>query len=104
MKVAIQSFIDLITNSSMEVYQMAVGTGNLEAIIDAVLKASGSELKCKDLFKITIEEDEDYNPDWEGFRQSSYQVEAIDPNNKVHADTIEGINWSLFHHEASYDS
>ena len=50
--IIIQSYIDLITNSSTSVFQWAYNIEGVKDIINAVLKASGSNLSCDDLFKI----------------------------------------------------
>lgn len=53
----IQSYVDLITNSSTTVFQTA---GNVEAIklfIDNILKAGKSKYTCDDLFEIKIKYD-----------------------------------------------
>lgn len=52
----IQSFVDLITNSSTSVFQWAGNPDKLKGIIDTVLKISGSELTSDDLFEIYIDE------------------------------------------------
>lgn len=52
----IQSFVDLITNSSTSVFQYAGNPDKLKGIIDVILKISGSELTSDDLFKINIDE------------------------------------------------
>ena len=50
--IIIQSYIDLITNSSTSVFQYANNIEGVKDIINAVLKASGSNLSCDDLFNI----------------------------------------------------
>ena len=50
--IIIQSYIDLITNSSTSVFQWAYNIEGVKDIINAVLKASGSNLSCDDLFNI----------------------------------------------------
>ena len=57
----IQSFVDIITNSSTEIYTM-VGSGEyLKQIINGVLLASGSNKKFDDLFILDYEYE--YIPD-----------------------------------------
>lgn len=62
MKIYIQSQIDLITNSSTEVFQIADSglIKDLKEIIDAILEIGGSNYKCDDLFEVKIEYDEEY--------------------------------------------
>ena len=50
--IVVQSYIDLITNSSTSVFQWASNVEGVKDIINAVLKASGSNLTCDDLFDI----------------------------------------------------
>ena len=50
--IIIQSYIDLITNSSTSVFQYANNIEGVKDIINAVLEASGSNLTCDDLFNI----------------------------------------------------
>ena len=52
--IIIQSYIDLITNSSTSVFQWADNVDGVRDIINAVLEASGSNLTCDDLFVIKI--------------------------------------------------
>lgn len=64
--IIIQSYIDLITNSSTSVFQYADNIKGVKDIINAVLEASGSNLTCDDLFNIEshynigIDEAEDF--------------------------------------------
>ncbi|MGM9530641.1 hypothetical protein, partial [Intestinibacter sp.] len=52
--IIIQSYIDLITNSSTSVFQWANSVKGVKDIINAILKSAGSDLTCDDLFNITI--------------------------------------------------
>ena len=52
--IIVQSYIDLITNSSTSVFQWANNIKGVKDIINAVLKASGSNLTCDDLFNIEL--------------------------------------------------
>ena len=52
--IIIQSYIDLITNSSKSVFQYANNIEGVKDIINAVLEASGSNLTCDDLFNIEL--------------------------------------------------
>lgn len=66
----IQSYVDLITNSSTSVFTWADNIEGVKEIINAVLKASGSNLTCDDLFEITIS----YNVDLSD--TDGYYIEA----------------------------
>lgn len=57
--IIIQSYIDLITNSSTSVFQCANNIEGVKDIINAVLKVSGSNLTCDDLFNIELHYDID---------------------------------------------
>lgn len=56
MKIYIQSQIDLITNSSTEVFQIADNRSieDLKEVINAILEIGGSSSKCDDLFDIKL--------------------------------------------------
>ena len=60
MDIVIQSFVDLITNSSTEVYPVADNVKGVEHIINKVLEAAGSDKTCSDLFTIELSGDEKY--------------------------------------------
>ena len=89
---SIHSFVDLITNSSTEIY-IEASTKTVKAIkdlIDKILLSSGSAVKCDDLFTVEIdtksyEQDydqdyADYSPD-DGGRTVSLLVKCRDTNN-----------------------
>lgn len=59
--IPIHSFVDLITNSSTEVYVNA-DNGTIQAVkelINNILQGSGSTYNCDDLFDITLDGNED---------------------------------------------
>ena len=64
MRISIQSYIDVITNSSTSIYQIAddSSVSAVEKLIDTVLKMGGSGMRCKDVFKVSLElyDDERY--------------------------------------------
>jgi hypothetical protein len=55
-RVSPQSIIDIITNSSTEIYTFPSNSAQelIEKIVNSVLKTSGSTLKCKDIFDINL--------------------------------------------------
>lgn len=57
MKFYLQSFNDIVTNSSMEVYQEATDytVSSIKDIIDTILRIAGSDKKCDDLFIVDID-------------------------------------------------
>ena len=54
MIVKVHSIIDVITNSSTEIFSWANGTDQLYELFDAILKAGGSNIPAKDIFDIKI--------------------------------------------------
>lgn len=56
--VKIQSYVDVITNSSTSIYQIANNRDGLENFINKVLEIGGSPYMCNDLFEITIDKSE----------------------------------------------
>lgn len=57
MKFRLQSLNDVVTNSSMEVYQEATQytVDAVKDIIDVILKIGGSDKSCDDLFTVSID-------------------------------------------------
>lgn len=57
MKFRLQSLNDVVTNSSMEVYQEATSytVSAVKDIIDVILKIGGSDKSCDDLFTVSID-------------------------------------------------
>lgn len=57
MRISIQSYIDVITNSSTSIYQIADdgSVSAVEKLIDTILKMGGSGMRCKDVFKVSLE-------------------------------------------------
>lgn len=80
-KINIQSASDIITNSSSEVYLCLSYTAveDFKGIVNAILKAGGSDKTCNDLFKIS-----EYG--------ESLRIEAVDPANTEAASILETVN------------
>ena len=57
MKFRLQSLNDVVTNSSMEVYQLATQytVNAVKDIINVILKIGGSDKSCDDLFTVSID-------------------------------------------------
>lgn len=74
MKIKIHSFIDVITNSSTEIYiQVGEQTINfIKRLVDATLRLTKSDLKSEDLFIFDITEDEEN--DWSTYTESYLTV------------------------------
>ena len=95
--IKIHSFIDIITNSSTEIYVQATQqtVKNLISLIDSVLAIGGSPLKCSDVFLITLSSnnDEDENDDEEDYDDynTRFYIEAkplLDTNDAKVASSI----------------
>lgn len=65
----LQSLNDVVTNSSMEVYQEATGhtVEAVKDIINVILKISGSNKTCNDLFTVSIDYDDMYDKYFEDY-------------------------------------
>lgn len=77
--IIIQSYIDLITNSSTSVFQWADNIKGVKDIINAVLKASGSNLTCDDLFNIESHYDIDISDAADFYRDLACEKMENDP-------------------------
>lgn len=68
LEIKIHSFIDIITNSSTEIFVQASQKtiDNIKLLIDNILAIGGSQLKCDDIFLLSLNsEDEDGYEDYE---------------------------------------
>lgn len=83
--IKIQSFTDLITNSSSEAYMYLSfdAVDSFIEILDSMLHLAGYEGSCTDYFYIH----EEYE---------SIRIEALDPKNQEIANVLEKVN-SLFY-------
>lgn len=82
----LQSLNDVVTNSSMEVYQEATQytVDAVKDIINVILKISGSDKSCDDLFTVSI----NYEDMLESYFEDCLGRSDID---EIHLDTIEEI-------------
>lgn len=102
------SFVDLITNSSTEIYIEATEKTieSLKGLINNLLKVGGSELTCDDLFTIQLNpEDLAQEENEYGYRDVSLVVKCTDENNplgKTTAEMLQNLS-GLFHIEACYN-
>lgn len=105
MKIIIQSYVDIITNSSTSVFTWANNTNGVKSIINGVLKAAGSEFTVDDLFDIKIE----YNislSDTDGFYIEKLEElvkeddlvlqELKDRYDNIEIQSSSGIKWSEY--------
>lgn len=73
MKFKLQSLNDVVTNSSMEVYQEATQytVDAVKDIINVILKISGSDKSCDDLFTVSINYEDMLESYFEDIRDKS---------------------------------
>lgn len=84
MVVKIQSFSDVITNSSTEVYLVTGGANYVEDLINSILKLANSPYTCAELFNIK---------DFDNY----YEITALDSSNSEKAYEIEELINKLFY-------
>lgn len=74
MKFKLQSLNDVVTNSSMEVYQEATQytVDAVKDIINVILKISGSDKSCDDLFTVSINYEDMLESYFEDIHDKSY--------------------------------
>ena len=62
-KLRIHSFIDIITNSSTEIFIRATNNTikNIQSLVNNLLSIANSNLKCEDIFIMSLSCDEDYD-------------------------------------------
>lgn len=74
--IAVHSFVDLITNSSTELYIQATEktVESVKALIDHILKLGDSKLTCDDLFTVELDKvgfEDHYGETYEEYIESS---------------------------------
>lgn len=74
--IKVHSFIDLITNSSSSVFVQATDktVQSVKEIIDNILTLGGSELKCDDLFEVSIDKQGLYDNYYQDQRDEGEEV------------------------------
>lgn len=102
--IRIHSFVDLITNSSTELFISASKhtLDGVKSVINAVLTMGGSTLKADDLFEFALVEDEDSYSDYG--QAMTLTVKPKDPNSPeglAAAKVLSNLT-GLFSIEASY--
>jgi hypothetical protein len=88
-KIPVHSFIDLITNSSSELFVTSdrKTVDSFRKLIDSILLSGGSTKKCDDLFTLKLEScDGDYG------EYNSLLAVAKDNSSKEAADLITSVN------------
>ena len=100
--IPIQSFIDVVTNSSTEIFVEATTytKDHIINMVNEILKAGGSDKTCDDLFEVELvdfaEQDE-----WSDDRQY-IQVTAKDSENSEAAQYLETLD-DIFYITAEYN-
>ena len=111
--IPIHSFVDLITNSSTEIYVEATEStvSAIKELVNSLLKAGGSTLTCDDLFTISLSksredlsEDENVEEYWDTPSTRSISVTVLNdsPHTKTAASILSNLT-GMFNIEASYD-
>ena len=91
--IIIQSYIDLITNSSTSVFQWANNVNEVKEIINSVLKSAGSDLKCDDLFDITIHYDINVGDAFDYYMNQAYSIIQKNPGKYLKLEQLlENLN------------
>ena len=92
-RIHIHSFIDIITNSSTEIYVQASEhtIKNIKSLVDSILSIGGSPLKCDDIFIMKLvsdrEEDEDEDEDEDnGYDDEDYSDVSVSVNPIIEGD------------------
>jgi len=108
-KLNIHSFIDIITNSSTEIYVAASQhtIDSIHKLVNSILGITNSQLKSEDLFDISLDkEDEEETNSWDDYPSSVGVIvtpkNLEDENYKIAANIL-GRLTSLFDIEARYD-
>ena len=91
-RIHIHSFIDIITNSSTEIYVQASEhtIKNIKSLVDSILSIGGSPLKCDDIFIMKLvsdrEEDEDDEDEDNDYRDDDYSDVSVSVNPIIEGD------------------
>jgi hypothetical protein len=99
MKLNIHSIIDVITNSSTEIYTSVDNSSinGAHAMINEILKVAGSEFKSKDLFDIQIIKEDSLECEVSSLEIKSKDITKSDKD-------IWKLFFNLFYQEAQYNS
>lgn len=103
-KIKLHSLIDLITNSSTEIYTFS--SASLQAcknMVDEFFKMSGINKTCDDVFELSIKEEGEYSGPYGEFPPESYLlIKAKDSKYENLAVLIYNFLYST-DHEACYN-
>ena len=108
--IRLHSFVDIITNSSTEIYIEATDKTieSLKNIINNILKVGGSKLTSDDLFTIELnpeDVEEAKECDEYGYKSISLIVKCKDENSELGKTTAKLLSHltGIFHIEAAYN-
>lgn len=109
----VHSVIDVITNSSSEIYVEATANTvkNVKELVDNLFKLTGSTIKCDDVFDIALknlngEEDDDDSDDYNEYPQVDLVVtpkEGVGSEEAKIAARILSSLTSIFSIESAYN-
>ncbi len=77
----VHSFIDIITNSSTEIFIQATDKTirNIKQLIDTILIIGGSNMKCDDIFDMKLKSQNPYGEDYEEIEEDDdYYSDSYD--------------------------
>lgn len=100
--IPIQSFIDVVTNSSTEIFVEATThtKNHIISMVNEILKAGGSDKICDDLFEIRLIDPTDED-DWSDDK-SHIEVTAKNPEHSEAATYLETLS-DIFDITADYN-
>ena len=104
----IHSFVDIITNSSSEIYVEATENTikNVKTLVDSLLAIGGSSLKSDDLFELSLldpngDENSSYSDDYPTV-DLVVKAKTIDKNAIIAAKILSSLT-DIFNIECSYN-
>ena len=103
--IPIHSFVDLITNSSTEIFVKADNNtiNAIKEMIDCILKATDSSLTADDLFEFSLSEEENRYSEWYSSVQMVVKAKQDSFNVNRAAEILSHLR-ELFSINAEYNS
>ena len=102
MKINLHSIIDLITNSSTEIYTYSENSlSACKEMINEFFRVTGIDKTCDDIFELSIEADE--QSEWSDYRPESFlMISCKDPEYKKLGELVRSFLYST-NQEACYN-
>ncbi|MFA5154170.1 MAG: hypothetical protein WC554_16590 [Clostridia bacterium] len=103
-KINLHSIIDLITNSSTEIYTYSSGSvAACKEMIDEFFKVTGVNKTCDDVFELSVDTEEGTRGDYDQFEGESFLI--ISPKSPEFSNLAILVRKFLYstHHEACYN-